>query len=378
MKIGIIRTSHKENERRIPLYPEHLPWIDLELRKRLFFETDYGQDYGFSDEYFDRHQARLSDRQEIFKTCDILILPKPVLHDYKQMRESQTIWGWHHCVQGREISQAAIDNKLTLIAWEAMHQWSKGGERLMHSFYKNNEIAGYAAVLHVLELLGVDGHYGPRRNVIIIGYGSVSRGAIYALQGRGYNNIHVYTRRPVHLVADQNPDVYYHHLEVAPNGQMFGVHNDRSRRPFIEELAEADIICNGILQDTDNPLVFVDEKKIDFLKPRSIIIDISSDEGMGFSFARPTTFKEPIFSVGQNITYYSVDHIPSYLWNAASREISKVLLAFLPIIAGGNQSWCECETVKKAIEIHNGVIQNPKILSFQKRRKEYPHGQIDT
>jgi alanine dehydrogenase len=99
---------------------------------------------------------------------------------------------------------------------------------------------------------------------------------------------------------------------------------------------------------------------------------------MGFSFARPTTFKDPIFSVGQNITYYSVDHIPSYLWNAASREISRVVLSFLPILAGGIQSWCECETVKKAIEIRNGVIQNPKILSFQNRQEEYPHLEVIT
>jgi alanine dehydrogenase len=378
MRIGIIRTSYKENEKRVPIYPEHLNWIAPDLRDLLVFESNYGEDYGFSNDYFTKNNIHMASRQDIFRTCDLLILPKPVLADLEQMKEHQILWGWVHCVQGRKITQTAIDRKLTLIAWEAMHQWSSAGERLMHIFYKNNEIAGYAAVLHILELLGIDGHYGPRRHVIVIGYGSVSRGAIYALQGRGFNNIHVYTRRPVYLVADQNPDVYYHHLEVSDQGQLLGIDNDGTVRPFIDELAKAEIICNGVLQDTDKPLMFVDETNLVRLKPRSLVIDISCDEGMGFSFARPTTFDDPIFSVGENITYYSVDHTPSYLWNAASREISRAVLAFLPTMAKGRESWIQDEIVRKAIEIDNGVIQNPKILSFQNRESHYPHGEIFT
>jgi alanine dehydrogenase len=376
MKIGIFRTSYKENEKRIPIYPSHLSWLDVDLREKLVFECNYGQDYGFSNDHILQHQGSIASREELFRKCDVLIMPKPVLKDFEEMRDHQVIWGWHHCVQGREITQAAIDRKSTLIAWEAMHLWSGAGERLMHIFYKNNEIAGYSSVLHIMQLLGIDGHYGPRKNVLIIGYGAVSRGAIYALQGRGFNNINVYTRRPVHLVANQNPDVYYHHLKVNYDGQLIAVHNDRIERPFIDELAEADIICNGILQDTDNPIMFMENVDINLLKPRSVIVDISCDEGMGFPFARPTTFYEPTFMVGDNITYYSIDHIPTYLWNAASREISKAVIAYLPIIAGSYESWLSNETVLKAIEIHDGIIQNPKILSFQKRQKEYPHRHI--
>ena len=142
---------------------------------------------------------------------------------------------------------------------------------------------------------------------------------------------------------------------------------------MIEELSDADIICNGILQDTNNPAMFVREEEIIKLKPRSLIIDISCDEGMGFSFARPTSFTDPVFHVGEGITYYSVDHTPTYLWNSASREISKVLLHYLGIVAIGESAWETHTTIRKAIEIRDGVIQNPNILRFQKRQYEYPH-----
>jgi len=44
MKIGVVKTSLKENERRVPIYPEHLLWIDESYRKNMFFEHNYGKD----------------------------------------------------------------------------------------------------------------------------------------------------------------------------------------------------------------------------------------------------------------------------------------------------------------------------------------------
>ncbi|NQT01201.1 MAG: alanine dehydrogenase, partial [Planctomycetes bacterium] len=148
MRIGVVRMSLKEHENRVPIYPEHMSWIGAELRKQLVFERDYGTDYGYSDEYFTQHGSGMASRAELFRRCDLLILPKPVRTDIEQMKPHQVLWGWTHCVQQHSITQPAIDNTVTLIAWEAMHNWSRSGEKLMHIFYKNNEIAGYAAVLH--------------------------------------------------------------------------------------------------------------------------------------------------------------------------------------------------------------------------------------
>jgi N5-(carboxyethyl)ornithine synthase len=373
MKIGLFKTSLKENERRVPIYPEHLPFFPESLRAQMLFEKNYGYDYGFTNDYFVNHDAAIVDRHQLLTECDLVVLPKPTPEDLGRMKPHQILFGWTHVVQQKAMTQLAIDRRLTIIAWEAMHNWSEAGERLLHVFYKNNEIAGYASVLHCLQLLGLDGHYGPRRKVIILSYGSVSRGAIYALQGRGFNNIYVFTRRPPHLVADQNPDVYYGQYYFGLDGILMAKSSEDKERPLIDELSDADIICNGILQDTNKSVMFVRAEDIHKLKPRSLIIDISCDEGMGFAFARPTSFPDPIFQVGDQITYYSVDHTPTYLWNAASREISKALLPYLGIVAAGENAWQTNTTIRRAVEIRDGVIQNPNILSFQKRHSEYPH-----
>ena len=105
----------------------------------------------------------------------------------------------------------------------------------------------------------------------------------------------------------------------------------------------------------------------------TLIVDVSCDEGMGFSWARPTTFDDPSFVVGGNVTYYAVDHSPSYLWNSATWEISEALLPHIETLLAGPAAWNRTPTISRAVEIRDGVVLNPKILSFQHRDEGYPH-----
>lgn len=377
LTVGVFGTSRKKQEKRVPVHPDQLEWIDTEIRSHLLFEEGYGVAFGMKDTELAKMCGGVCTRDELFQRCDIALLAKPVQEDFEHMKEGTIHWGWPHCVQQRSITQTAIDRKLTLIAWEAMHRWSAHGDWQLHIFQKNNEIAGYAGVHHAMNLLGIDGNYGPNRKAVVLSFGSVSRGAIRALQARGIQDITVFTQRHYFLVADQMAGVNYYQFEEDENGNLISIHPDHQPRPFVEELIDADIIVNGVLQDTDHPLMFVPEEENDRLKPGCLIVDISCDEGMGFSFAKPTDFEVPLFKAGE-VYYYAVDHSPSYLWNSTSWEISNSLIPYLPIIMGGPEKWVKSETIRRAIEIKDGIIQNPKILSFQKREKEYPHLEIST
>ena len=132
------------------------------------------------------------------------------------------------------------------------------------------------------------------------------------------------------------------------------------------------VIVNGVLQDTDRPLMFLRESEETRLKPGALIVDVSCDQAMGFPFARPTSFEAPTFTVGR-VTYYGVDHTPSYLWQSASWEISRVVAPFVTTVLGGPATWDGNETIRRAIEIREGVVRNETILSFQNRETDYPH-----
>jgi alanine dehydrogenase len=373
LTVGVIGKSLKENEKRVAIHPEHIKRIPQRIRKQITFEEGYGLRFGMDNNTLAKlSSGRVAFREEIMKGFDCVIMPKPLVEDFSQVREGAIVWGWPHCIQQKEITQVSIDRKLTLIAWEEMFIYGRTGNKSMHIFYKNNEIAGYAGVNHALNLVGINGYYGKPQKVVVLSFGSVSRGAIYALQGQGFRDISVYTNRPSTEVRDQLPDISFKQMKNDGSGNLLIVEPDNSTRPIAEALSDVNIIVNGTLQDIEHPKMFVSDYDADKLMKGTLIIDISCDEGMGFWCARPTSFEHPMFEVAGKF-YYSVDHSPSYYWNSATWEISKALLPFLPIVLGGPDVWEQNKTISESIEIRNGVIQNPKIISFQKREKKYPH-----
>ena len=372
--LGVIGTSRKADERRVPIHPEHLSRIPEDVRKRLIFEKGYGKPFGLEDDFLEAQTGGVASRQELLTELGSVIIAKPILSDLKELREGGLIWGYPHCAQQRDITQTAIDRKLTLIAFEDMFIWSPNGQIGRHTFYKNNEMAGYCAVIHALQLKGIDGHYGNQRKVIIFSFVAVSRGDIYALKSHGFRDITICIQRPDYAVREEILDVHYVRIREGKENEarMIVVEHDGSVRPLSDLISESEIIINGIYQDTDNPMNFVTEEEKDVLKPGSLIIDVSCDEGMGFYFAKPTTFKNPMFNI-HNIDYYAVDHTPSYLWESASRSISAALIVYLSTVLEGPKGCMKNDTIKKAINTDKGVIKKESVLSFQNRLPEYPH-----
>ncbi len=377
LTLGVIGTSRKEDERRVPIHPEHLPRISQRIRRQLIFEEGYGAPFGIADSEIAAQTGGTASRHELLADLGTVIVSKPILADLLELREGGILWGYVHCAQQRAITQAAIDRKLTLIAFEDMFVWGPNGQIGRHTFYKNNELAGYCAVLHALQLKGIDGHYGNQRKTIIFSFGAVSRGAIYALKARGFRDITICIQRPDHEVREEVLGCHYVRIREGNEGEarMLVVEHDGTESPLCDLISQSDIIVNGTFQDTDHPIHYVTEEERSCLRPGCLIIDVSCDERMGFFFAKPTTFNNPILKIGA-VDYFAVDHTPSYLWESASRAISAALIVYLPAAVAGRDGWQQNATIRQAVNIDEGVILKPAILSFQKRQPYYPHAPI--
>ena len=368
LSLGVVARSRKENERRVPIHPMHLDRIDANLRRRLFLEVGYGEPFGISDAQLAAAVGGLRPRADLIAECDIVLLAKPLIQDLEELREGQVLWGWPHCVQDKALTQVAIDRRLTLIAFEAMNHWKADGSFDLHVFHKNNELAGYCSVIHALQLAGVTGDYGPRLRAAVIGFGATARGAVTALKAHGVHDVDVLTNREVTAVgAPIHFARMVHYASGGEDPRRSKVVLDGDHKPLVSFLAEHDVVVNCVLQNTRAPVTFLTDADLPALRPGTLIVDVSCDEGMGFSWARPTSFAEPTFVVGDNVRYYGVDHSPSYLWNSASCEISAALLPYLATVLAGPQAWEEDPTIGRAIEIRNGDIRNPDIIAFQNR-----------
>jgi len=374
LSIGVMAQSRKENERRLPIHPAHFERIDPDLRSRVYLEYGYGERFGVADKQLAPYVAGLRSRARLVEDCDVILLAKPLAADLATLHEGQVLWGWPHCVQSTEITQLAIDRRLTLIAFEAMNHWTADGGFSLHVFHKNNELAGYCSVLHALQIIGTTGVYGRRLRGAVIGFGATGRGAVTALTAHGVHSVHILTNRGATAVASPIHSARIIHFEHDPGdtGRSFTLYQGR-RMPLAPFLAEHDIVVNCVLQNPDEPLTFVTGDDLKAFAPGSLIVDVSCDEGMGFDWARPTSFVEPMFTVGDHVRYYAVDHSPSMLWNSATWEISEALLPHLRTVLDGPRAWDADQTIRRATEIRDGVIQNPGILTFQHRSPRYPH-----
>ena len=374
LSLGVLAHSRKENEHRLPIHPAHFDRIDPQLRQRIFLESGYGEHFDTSEAELAGLVAGFKSREQLIAECDVILLPKVQAEDLAEMNTGQIVWGWPHCVQDTALTQIAIDRRMTLIAFEAMNHWHDDGTFALHVFHKNNELAGYCSVLHAMELAGTTGSYGRRLRATVIGFGATARGAVTALNAHGVDDVRVLTNREVAAVASpihstqifqmrQDPEILDRTWADSPTGPVV----------MAEFLADSDIVVNCVLQDPSAPLIFVTDDELDVFTPGTLIVDVSCDTGMGFSWARPTSFTDPVIEIAPGVHYYAVDHSPSYLWNSATWEISLALLPHIATVLGGPDSWGGCSTIPRAIEIRDGVVQNEAILAFQHRQNAYPH-----
>lgn len=372
--MGVMAHSRKANERRLPIHPDHFSRIEPDVRPRILLEQGYGSGFGATDDGLARDVGGIGTREQILADCDVILLPKVTAEDLATLTAGQIVWGWPHCVQDFELTQTAIDRRLTLIAFEAMNHWQADGGFGLHVFHKNNELAGYCSVLHSMQLKGITGDYGRRLRAAVIGFGATARGAVTALNAHGVDDVRVLTNRDVAAVGSPIPSTQFIQMSPDPEApEKIWANTADGQVPVARLLSENDIVVNCVLQNPSAPLVFVTEEDLTEFAPGSLIVDVSCDAGMGFSWARPTSFTDPIIAIGNGVQYYAVDHSPSYLWNSATWEISEALLPHLDTVLAGPAAWEGEPTIRRAVEIRDGVVLNPAILSFQDREEAYPH-----
>lgn len=317
--IGLV-ISRKENENRRALIPDDIEHI--KNKEYIFIEEGYGSVLGYADEeYLNRGIGGVCSRDEILKK-DIVCDPKIGDAEYLEQLQDQTIWGWIHAVQNKEITDKLVKQKLTVYAWEDMFELGR------HSFWRNNEIAGEAAIMHAYLRHGI---FPYNTNVAVLGRGNISRGAIKILNYLGANVV-VYDRKTEQL--------------------------------FRQELGKYDVVVNAILWDTNRKDHIIYREDLKRMKKGSMIIDISCDRAGGVETAIPTTIDNPDYFV-DNVRHYVVDHTPSLFYKTASMGISEVFVKYADLFIEDKMR--DDAVLSKTEIISKGNIVDQRIIDFQNR-----------
>ena len=310
--------SHKENENRRALVPPDV--TKVWHPERLLVERGYGEVLGYADDDYRKLGAQVGSREQVLG-CPIICDPKIGDADYLDQLSHQTVFGWVHAILNRDIADKLIACQLTAYAWEDMFESGR------HVFWRNNEIAGEAAIAHAYLCHGVFPYH---TRVAVIGRGNIARGAISALKALG---AHV--------------DVFDRTMEAK----------------LREELSVYDVVVNAVLWDKMRKDHIVYRSDLGRMKRGAMIVDISCDRAGAIETSVPTTIVNPTYFV-DGIRHYVVDHTPALFYKSTSAAISAVLPRFLNELIDRNPS----EELSRAMIVRRGIIIDKRINEFQGRQ----------
>ena len=310
--------SHKENENRRAIVPDHLKYI--ENPEALYFEKGYGLVLGIDDSEYEKYGCHIGTHEEVLSK-DIICDPKVGDADYLDcLRENQIIFGWVHATQNREITDALIKNKLTAYAWEKMYDDGR------HVFWRNNELAGEAAVMHAFQCFG---RMPYEVNVAVLGRGNTARGAMKVLNMLGAK-VMQYDKKTEGLLR--------------------------------KEIGEYDVIVNCVLWDVARKDHIIYESDLKRMKKGAMIIDVSCDRHGGIETCIPSTIENPTYIVDGEM-HYAVDHTPALFYKTFSYDNSRVIYPYIDQLVK-NDIGC---VLKNAHIMENGEILDEEIISYQNR-----------
>lgn len=310
--------SDKENEKRRAIIPSDL--ARLPRNGRFIVEHGYGECLGYSDGDFEAAGATIASLADVL-ACDLIADPKIGDAGYlRSLPKGSTVFGWIHATQNKAVTDILVDGEITAYAWEKMYE---GGR---HVFWRNNELAGEAAVLHAFQCFGVMPY---EARVAVIGRGNTARGAVKALYMLGAD-VRTYNRNTEPLLR--------------------------------EELGEYDAVVNCVLWDLARPNHIISREDLARMKPGSMIIDVSCDRGGGVETSVPTTIEDPVYVV-DGVMHYSVDHTPALFYKTFTRDNSRIMVRYLTEFLTGRPS----KTLLDACIIERGRILDEEINVFQER-----------
>jgi alanine dehydrogenase len=310
-------------EHRVALTPSGAR-ILAALGHEVVIETNAGRAARFSDEEYRGAGAQLVyGPEEVFGRAELIMkvsaLQPP---EVALLNEGQTVLAFHHlAAASRGFLDDLLRRRLTLIGYEVMED-AQGDLPVLHAM---SEIAGQLAV-HVgaglLEtraggrgiLLG--GSTGiPAAHVVILGAGVVGRWAARTALGNGAQVSILDTS----LQALRSAEAFAGPAAVTEVAHPAAV---------ARAAAYADVLIGAVLLRGERAPHVVTCDMVGPMKPGSVVIDVSIDQGGCVETSRPTTLADPVFRVGQ-VTHYAVPNMCSAVARTASLALT---YAALPLV----------------------------------------------
>lgn len=353
LMIGIPRETTYQ-ERRVALNPDAVQLL-VSNGHHVVVESGAGKSSAFEDHYYSEAGAEIAeDRDRVFKSNIILKVAPPTDEELEMMPGNQTlISALQLSLQPKKTLVKLMDKRITAIAWD----YIQDEHNIFTVVRAMGEIAGNTSILIASELLSnyksgkgvmMGGVAGVRpTEVVILGAGTVGEYACRAALGLGAS------------------------VKVFDNSitKLRRLHNDVGERVYTsviqpkllsKAIQRADVVIGAIRAGFARTPCVVTEEMVEAMKPGSVIVDVSIDQGGCFETSKVTNHEAPTFAA-HDVIHYCVPNIASRVSRTASDALSNI---FSPLLLDmGDIGGCK-EMIKKDPGFRSGVyIYQGKLTS---------------
>ncbi|MFD2080790.1 alanine dehydrogenase [Actinopolymorpha cephalotaxi] len=355
MKIGVPKEV-KTHEYRVALTPAGAHEL-VRHGHHVVVERGAGEGSSIPDQEFERAGAKIIETaDDVWAESDLVLKVKePIASEYSRLRKGQVLFTYLHLAASRQLTTALLESGTTAIAYETV-QLPDGSLPLLAPM---SEVAGRLApqvgAYHLMSqgggrgilMGGVSGVYAAK--VVVIGAGVSGLNAAAIALGM----------QAEVLLLDKNIErlrqadrVYRGHLQtVASNAYEV----ERA-------VLDADLVIGAVLVPGAKAPTLVTTEQVSRMKPGSVLVDISIDQGGCFEDSRPTTHDEPTYRVHDSV-FYCVANMPGAVPHTSTYALTNVTLPYVLELA--DRGWQEASRADLALGLglntHEGHLVNAPV-----------------
>jgi alanine dehydrogenase len=353
--VGIPREI-KDSEYRVAATPAGVREL-VAAGHTVLVESGAGEGSAIPDAAYSKYGADVvSTAAEVWDRAEMILKVKePVPEEYDLMRAGQVLFTYLHLAAGKELTEALAEREVSAVAYETV-QLQDGRLPLLAPM---SEVAGRMAPqvgAHYLEretggrgvlLGGVSGVHPAR--VVVLGAGMAGSNAAWIAAGMEGEVV----------IIDKDVDKL-RGVDLIHKGRILTV---TSTRLAIEHhVSRADLVIGAVLVPGARAPKLVTEEMVAEMRPGSVIVDISIDQGGCIATSRMTTHSDPTFEV-EGVVHYGVGNMPGAVPRTSTYALTNVTLPYAVEIAGrGLEDAVRGDpTLARGVNVYGGSITSSPV-----------------
>jgi alanine dehydrogenase len=323
MIIGIPKEI-KEQEQRVAL----LPSAASQLTRRghsVVVQKNAGIGSGYPDDDYVKAGAEIVDQaKEVFARADMIVKVKePLEAEFPLLRKGQILFTYLHLAASKSLTEALLKSGVTGIAYETIQV-----DHRLPLLEPMSEIAGRMSVVMGANFLA---KYNGGSGVLLGGVPGVLPGRVIVVGG-GTSGVNA-ARMAAGLGADVTildvdlERLRYLDLSIISANTLYS-----SEANLLEMMPECDLLIGAVLLPGAKAPKLITRQMLRKMKPGSVLVDISIDQGGCAETSRPTTHLDPVY-VEEGVTHYCVANMPAAYARTATQALTNVTFRYVELLA---------------------------------------------